>query len=122
MRVGLGEFSLPDEIASGADVARDLLLSHKRALQSAIAANSAHHGDRSARLILPRLTTRMRKYLAAVDRDLARPIVEGPYGTAGFWGENGKAPEIRALIRESARQREPFLDEVAEGFTIGEAA
>ena len=101
---------------------RDLLLAHKRALETAIAANAAHRGDGTGDLILARLTARMRKYLAAVTRDLARPVVAGPYGTAGFWGENGKAPEIRALVRESARQREPFAEAVAESFRIGEAA
>jgi hypothetical protein len=103
-------------------VARDLLLCHKRSLETAIAANSAHRGDRTSALILARLTSRMRKYLTGVNRDLSRPAVEGPYGTAGFWGENGKAPEIRALIRESPRQREPFLEPVAETIVIGEAA
>ena len=102
--------------------ARDLLLEHKRALETAIAANVARRGDRTSGLILARLTARLRKYHAALTRDLARPIAEGPYGTAGFWGENGKAPEIRALIRESARQREPFLETVAESFRIGKAA
>lgn len=102
--------------------ARDLLLAHKRALEAAIAANSAHRGDRTSGVILGRLTARLRKYHAAVARDLARPIAEGPYGTAGFWGENGKTPEIRALIRESARQREPFERAVEESFRIGEAA
>jgi hypothetical protein len=102
--------------------ARDLLLAHKRALETAIATNAADRGDRTGALILGRLTARLRKYHAAVTRDLARPVAEGPYGTAGFWGENGKAPEIRALIRESARQREPFLEAVAETFRIGEAA
>ena len=101
---------------------RDLLISHKRALETAIAANTGHRGDRTSALILDRLTARMRKYLAAVIRDLGRPNVDGPYGTAGFWGENGKAPEIRALIRESARQREPFHGTAAESFSIGEAA
>jgi hypothetical protein len=105
-----------------ADVARDLLLSHKRALETATAANAGHRGDRTSALILARLTARMRKYLAAVNRDLGRPVLEGPYGTAGFWGENGKAPEIRALVRESARQREPFAEPAAETFTIEEAA
>jgi hypothetical protein len=102
--------------------ARDLLLAHKRALETAIAANAAHEGDRTSALILARLTARLRKYHAATTRDVGRPIVEGPYGTAGFWGENGKAPEIRALIRESRRQREPFLEAAAESFSIGEAA
>jgi hypothetical protein len=102
--------------------ARDLLLAHKSALETAIAANAAHRGDRTSALILARLTARLRKYHKAITRDLARPIVEGPYGTAGFWGENGKAPEIRALIRESQRQREPFAEAVVEGFSIGEAA
>ncbi|HEX5182940.1 MAG TPA: hypothetical protein VFW19_07285 [Allosphingosinicella sp.] len=102
--------------------ARDLLLAHKRTLERAIAANEAHRGDRTSLPILTRLTARLRKYRAAVVRDLARPAAEGPYGTAGFWGENGKAPEIRALIRESARQREPFAEPVPEGFSIGEAA
>jgi hypothetical protein len=49
-------------------------------------------------------------------------VLEGPYGTAGFWGENGKAPEIRALVRESARQREPFGEAFEESIAIGEAA
>jgi hypothetical protein len=112
-----------DEIGrSAAGAARDLLLSHKRALETAIAANVAHRGDRTSAQMLGRLTTRMRKYLAAVTRDLGRPAVDGPYGTVGFWGENGKAPEIRVLVRESARQREPFLAPVAESVTIGEAA
>ena len=101
---------------------RDLLLAHKRALETAIAANAAHRGDRTGALILDRLTARLRKYHSAITRDLARPIAEGPYGTAGFWGENGKAPEIRALIRESQRQREPFAQAVTESFSIGEAA
>ncbi len=104
------------------NIARDLLLGHKRALENAIAANGAHRGDPTSALILARLTARMRKYLAAVTRDLARPVVEGPYGTAGFWGENGKAPEIRALIRESERHREPFPATVRESFSIEEAA
>ncbi|HEX5183618.1 MAG TPA: hypothetical protein VFW19_10765 [Allosphingosinicella sp.] len=102
--------------------ARDLLLGHKRELEAAIAANVAHRGDHVSSLILARLTARMRKFLAAVNRDLSRPVIEGPYGTAGFWGENGKAPEIGALIRESRRQREPFVEPVAEGFVVGEAA
>jgi hypothetical protein len=112
---------LPDR-SWGEGAARDLLLAHKRVLETAIAANAAHHGDRAGALILARLTARLRKYHSAVTRDLARPIAEGPYGTAGFWGENGKAPEIRALVRESARQREPFAGAVAESFSIGEAA
>ncbi|HEY1604183.1 MAG TPA: hypothetical protein VGF77_01135 [Allosphingosinicella sp.] len=107
---------------SGQATAPDLLLAHKRAVEGAVAANEAHRGDRTSALILARLTARLRKYHAAIVRDLARPIVEGPYGTAGFWGENGKAPEIRALVRESARQREPFAERVPEGFSIGEAA
>jgi hypothetical protein len=102
--------------------ARDMLLAHKRALETAIAANAGHRGDRTSVLMLARLTARMRKYLAAVNRDLSRPAIEGPYGTAGFWGENCKAPEVRALIRESARQREPFAEPATETFTIGEAA
>jgi hypothetical protein len=106
-----------------ANVARDMLVSHKRALETAIAANGGHRGDRTSMLMLARLTARMRKYLAAVNRDLGRPPIEGPYGTAGFWGENGKAPEIRALVRESARQREPFGEPAAqETVEIGEAA
>jgi hypothetical protein len=113
---------LADEKKQESGAARDLLLSHKRDLEAAIATSAAHRGDRTSALILARLASRMRKYLAAVNRDLTRPAVEGPYGTAGFWGENGKSPEIRALIRESARQREPFLEPVAESFTIGEAA
>lgn len=113
---------MANEIGRSAGGARDLLLSHKRALETAIAANAAHRGDRTSIQMLERLTTRMRKYLAAVTRDLGRPAVDGPYGTAGFWGENGKAPEIRALIRESTRQREPFLVPVAESIKIGEAA
>jgi hypothetical protein len=112
---------MPDQAWSEC-AARDLLLAHKRALETAIAANSAHRGDRTSALILARLTARLRKYHAAITRDLARPIAEGPYGTAGFWGENGKAPEIRALIRESQRQREPFEQAVTESFRIGEAA
>ena len=103
-------------------VARDLLVTHKRALETAIAANSAHRGDRTSTLLLARLTARLRKYRAAITRDLARPIVEGPYGTAGFWGENGKAPEIRALVRESARQRAPFPEPFTESVEIGEVA
>ena len=113
---------MPNNIKK-ADAARDLLLSHKRALESAIAANSGHRGDRTSALMLTRLTARMRKYLAAVNRDLGRPAIEGPYGTAGFWGENGKAPEIRALVRESARQRAPFAElPTEESIRIGEAA
>lgn len=112
---------MPDQAWSEC-AARDLLLAHKNALEMAIAANATHVGDRTSALLLARLTARLRKYHAAILRDLARPIAEGPYGTAGFWGENGKAPEIRALIRESARQREPLPEPVAETFSIGEAA
>lgn len=113
---------MPEKTIGNTNATRDLLLSHKRALETAIAANAGHRGDRTSTLMLGRRTARMRKYLAAVIRDLARPSVDGPYGTAGFWGENGKAPEIRALVRECARQREPFVETVAESFSIGEAA
>ncbi len=112
---------MPDQ-AWSERTARDLLLAHKGALETTIAANAAYRGDRTSTVILARLTTRLRKYHAAITRDLGRPIAQGPYGTAGFWGENGKAPEIRALIRESERQREPFEQIVEESFTIGEAA
>ena len=116
------ETGVSEQMGGPAGAARDLLLSHKRALETAIAANVGHSRDRTGALILGRLTARMRKYLAAVTRDLSRSVIDGPYGTAGFWGENGKAPEIRALIRESARQREPFPTSGAESITIGEAA
>jgi hypothetical protein len=113
---------VPNEAARKAEVARDRLVSHKRSLETAIAANVGHRGDRTSKLILERLTARMHKYLTAVNRDLGRPTIEGPYGTAGFWGENGKAPEIRALVRESARQREPFAELAPKDLNIGEAA
>lgn len=47
-------------------------------------------------------TTNMaRNWLSAVNAALARPIDDGPYGTAGTWGVNGLGPLIEGIIREA---------------------
>jgi hypothetical protein len=97
---------------------RDLLLTHKRDLETAIAANEAHEGDRITRTILDGLTRQLRRYLAAVTRDLQRlsPLDEGPFGLGGFWGENGKAPAIKDLIAQSELHRNAWARPVEEMF------
>jgi hypothetical protein len=88
--------------------ARNLLRAHRQAIQEAIAANCACACDPAARFILDGLTARLACLRAALDRDLARPTLGGPFGTAGAWGPNGRAPEIEDLIRRSARERRPM--------------
>jgi hypothetical protein len=90
-------------MADGDD--RTLLQTHRHALETAIAANRAHACDDAGRFLLDGLTGRLARLLAAVDRDLARPPLAGPFGAAGRWGPNGRAPEIGDLIRRSARAR-----------------
>ena len=77
-------------------------------IAATIAANAVATGDAATRFILDGLSTRLARLLAALDRDLARPL-GGPFGTAGRWGPNGRGPEIDDLIRRSAiaRRRQP---------------
>jgi hypothetical protein len=88
--------------------ARNLLRARKQAIEETVAANRGHACDPATRFILDGLTARLARLLLALDRDLARPLVGGPFGTAGAWGRNGRAPEIDDLIRRSARQRRPM--------------
>jgi hypothetical protein len=102
--------------------ARDILLEHKRNLERCILANVSHRGDRATTLILDALTHSARRYLAAVTRDLSRPIMGGPYGTAGFWGPNGRGPAIDDIIKDSEIQRKGFAGEIEESFRVEKAA
>ncbi|MDB5692378.1 MAG: hypothetical protein JWO81_1441, partial [Alphaproteobacteria bacterium] len=61
--------------------AQNLLHVHKQAIEAAIAANRAHPCGPAARFILDGLSSRLVRLLAALDRDLARPLVGGPFGT-----------------------------------------
>ena len=85
--------------------AATLLRAHKQAIEAALAANRAHQGDAAGLFLLAGLTARLERLLKAVGRDLVRPLVGGPFGTAGRWGPNGRAPEIADLIDRSARAR-----------------
>ena len=74
---------------------------------AAIAANEACRSDAAGRFLLDGLSARLRRLIAALERDLARPL-GGPFGTAGRWGPNGRGPEIEDLIRRSALARLPM--------------
>jgi hypothetical protein len=86
---------------------RFLLHLHQHALETAIAANRAYACDAPDRFVLDGLTARLVRLLVAIERDLSRPPLAGPFGTAGRWGPNGRAPEIEDLIRRSACVRAP---------------
>jgi hypothetical protein len=79
----------------------------RAAMAAAIVANDAHRCDAAGRFILDGLSARLRRLLSACDADLARPL-DGPFGTAGRWGRNGRLPEIEDLIRRSALARLPL--------------
>ena len=76
-------------------------------MTATIAANESHRADTAGRFLLGGLNARLRRLLAALERDLARPL-GGPFGTAGRWGPNGRGPEIEDLIRRSALARRPL--------------
>src|SRR4051794_41435949 len=75
-------------------------------MAATIAANAVPMRDAAARFVLDGLSARLARLLAALDRDLSRPL-DGPFGTAGRWGANGRGPEIEDLIRRSALARLP---------------
>ena len=75
-------------------------------MAATLAANAVAIGDAPTRFILDGLSARLARLLAALDRDLVRPL-GGPFGTAGRWGPNGRGPEIDDLIRRSAIARRP---------------
>lgn len=79
-----------------------LLQSHRAALLAMIGANDAAHVDRPGRFALDGLSERARRYVGQLEHELKTPagIV------ASLWGENGKAPTIRAMVREADRMRE----------------
>jgi hypothetical protein len=82
-----------------------LLDSHRLTLLALIAENDAADTDRAGRVILNGLSDRARRLLQKLEHAIALPL-DGPFGDAGAWGENGRAPQIRALVRDSERQRE----------------
>src|SRR4051794_16453083 len=92
--------------------ARDILHAYKRAIAAAIVANRACACDAAARFVLDGLTARLARLLTAPERDLARPLLSGPFGTAGAWGPNGRGPRIEDLIRRSAHHRQPQTEPV----------
>lgn len=96
------------EPAEGAGRSRalELLTAQSFSLIAMVAANEAANVDRVGRFVLDGLTRRARRFLAKIEAELERGVSDGAYGTAGRFGENGHAPTIRALIRESGRQRE----------------
>lgn len=83
-----------------------LLHAHRQTLLQLIAANESAPADRAGRFMLDGLSKRARGYLGKIEHELERGVSDGPYGTAGRFGENGHAPTIRALVRESERARE----------------
>ncbi len=87
----------------------EMLHAHREAMAAALAANAACRRDAAARFLLDGLSARLHRLLAALERDLVRPL-GGPFGTAGRWGPNGRGPEIADLIRRSALARRPLPD------------
>src|ERR1700738_4790158 len=102
--------------------ARNLLQARKQAIEEAVAANYAHACGSAARFILDGLTARLARLLAAIDRDLARPLVGGPVGTAGARGPHGRGAAIGDLIRRSPRQRRPMSEAEPRPRAAGRAA
>jgi hypothetical protein len=78
-----------------------LLTQHRATLVSLIRANEAAHADRAGRFILDGISARAERLIERIDFLIAHPA----QFEAGLWGENGKAPMIRALVREGERQR-----------------
>ena len=85
----------------------ETLHAQSEAMAATIAANRAYPSDPAGRFMLDGLSARLARLLAALERDLARPLY-GPFGTAGRWGPNGRGPEIDDLIRRSAHARLPL--------------
>jgi hypothetical protein len=79
-----------------------LLHQHRATLTALIRANDAAQADRAGRFILDGISARAQGLVNRIDHLLAHPA----QFDAGLWGENGKAPLIRALVREGERQRE----------------
>jgi hypothetical protein len=89
-------------VAAGKIDAVELLQSHRAALIAMVAANSAAHVDVPGRFSLDGLTDRARNLIRIIDRELLTPDAI----VVGLWGENGKAPLLRAMVRDAKRMRE----------------
>jgi hypothetical protein len=83
-------------------MAVQLLQSHRAALIAMVAANNAAHVDRAGRFSLDGLTDRARNLIRIIDRELSVPDAI----VVGLWGENGRAPLLRAMVRQSKALRE----------------
>lgn len=79
-----------------------ILTTSRAALLQMLADNEAAPVDRAGRFILDGISARAQGLVNRIDFLLAHPA----QFNAGLWGENGKAPLIRALVREGERQRE----------------
>lgn len=86
-----------------------LLHAHKAALRALITANNAAHVDSAGRFALDGITARASRMIEAIDFLIANPHQFEP----GLWGEHGKGPLIRSMIREAGRVRELSLVEEA---------
>lgn len=84
-----------------------LLRSHRLLLETNIELNEKADVDRIGRLALAALNGELRDQLSELISDQSC-IIEGPrgaYTTAGKWGENGRAPQIRDLVQQSEFHR-----------------
>jgi hypothetical protein len=88
-----------------------LLESHRTTLTALIRANDAAQADRPGRFALDGISARVQGLVNRIDHLLAHPA----QFNAGQWGENGRAPQIRALVREGERLREMAGGEMEQG-------
>jgi hypothetical protein len=79
----------------------DLLTQHRTALTALIRANDAAKADGPGRFILNGISAKAQRLVDRIDFLIANPA----QFNAGLWGENGHAPQIRALVREGERMR-----------------
>lgn len=80
----------------------DLLLDHRRSLTELLAKNRAfvrnNPRDTVTKALLEQLNRQAGRYLLRLEQDIKHPV-SGPYGSAGYWGEQGHGPAIEDLCR-----------------------